>query len=439
MPPMRFVLDEAKEFLADRTPAPASVVLWDVLAKNPGDARAWELMGQVAEQLGDPDAARFHRVAAELRREPGAGPPASAGPGSGGDRYLVIKAWGFGFWSDMDMMLGGLLLAEMCGRIPVTFWGRNSLFTTDPTRDAFTNYFEPVSSTTVDELLGRGHDFYPPKWNEGNLKFDPVDKIEGPYVRFSGLNMLNRPERIAVLDQHTPVYHLLPWIRAGHPLFGAGIEEAYRYLFAKYCRPVADIREQVQVFVQSRLTQRPVIAVHARGTDKPREDPQHPQRLALYPQAIEHLSRQAPNCPILLLTDSEVIAREYTGHYPKRLVLPPAIRTSLPVGLHYLVHQDRRRLGIEVVRDVFLAAACDLFVGVGTSNIGCAIYHAKAWAPGSTVMLSHIMFHHPPAGLAMNWEQLEKHFSADWVATQKKALREAAAGLGPASQGTART
>ncbi|MCR2600326.1 hypothetical protein NSP09_24715, partial [Salmonella enterica] len=58
------------------------------------------------------------------------------------NRYLVIKSWGFGFWSDVSQVLGSLLLAEITGRTPVTHWGRNSLFNDGSNRDSFALYFE---------------------------------------------------------------------------------------------------------------------------------------------------------------------------------------------------------------------------------------------------------------------------------------------------------
>ena len=43
--------------------------------------------------------------------------------------YLLIKS--YGFWSDVEHVIGALLLAEMTGRTPVVHWGGNSYFTDD--------------------------------------------------------------------------------------------------------------------------------------------------------------------------------------------------------------------------------------------------------------------------------------------------------------------
>jgi len=44
------------------------------------------------------------------------------------EKFLLIKAWGYGFWSDVSHVLGQLLVAELTGRTPIVHWGQNSLF-----------------------------------------------------------------------------------------------------------------------------------------------------------------------------------------------------------------------------------------------------------------------------------------------------------------------
>ena len=39
-------------------------------------------------------------------------------------KYLLIKAWGYGFFSDVNHILGQLLIAEMTERIPIVYWGK---------------------------------------------------------------------------------------------------------------------------------------------------------------------------------------------------------------------------------------------------------------------------------------------------------------------------
>ena len=89
---------------------------------------------------------------------------------SAASRFLLIRAWGNGFWSDICHVLGSLLLAEISGRIPVTHLGEESRFAVDGNRDAFTAYFEPLSGVTAEDLMRlQGSHFFPAKWTNANL------------------------------------------------------------------------------------------------------------------------------------------------------------------------------------------------------------------------------------------------------------------------------
>lgn len=429
MRPLDYSIAEARTFLAEGSPGAADAVLWEILARNPRNAEAWGVLAEVAAAVGNSDfAARFSAVAAALGAPQAASAPDmahAASPASVEERYLIIKAWGYGFCSDLDHTVAGLLLAEMSGRTPVTHWGSNSLFSVDPKEDAFRAYFEPVSPVRLDDVLAEGpsaSDFWPPKWNPENLREERLHKQMGPYSRLSGLQLLNRPERIVVADYHLSVVHLTPWIRRGHPMHGKTVDEILRYLFAKYIRPLPDIRDEVETFAAEHFRTRPIIGVHARGSDKYKEDPQHQQRLAMYPQAIDFFSQGAPQCPIFLITDSEVLLQEYQQRYGPRLIVPPAQRTSSQVGVHHLGHADRRMIGKEVVRDIYLAAKCDKFIGLGSSNVTATINHLKVWPPGSTIYLSHLLTHKPDPYQYLSFDQLARYFGREWVERMKTIL-----------------
>ena len=81
------------------------------------------------------------------------------------ERFLLIKAWGYGFWSDVSHLLGQFLIAEITGRIPVVHWGSNSLFGDETDQNAFEFYFEKVSTIGVNDLQNKDFDYWPPKWN----------------------------------------------------------------------------------------------------------------------------------------------------------------------------------------------------------------------------------------------------------------------------------
>jgi len=110
----------------------ADFICRDVLAVAPGHAVALNLIGVIAAQLGLHDRAIAHFEMAlagarpflpakdnlqKVRNVQARAPRPRAGTEQ---QFLVIKAWGYGFWSDVSHVLGCLLLAEITGRIPVT-------------------------------------------------------------------------------------------------------------------------------------------------------------------------------------------------------------------------------------------------------------------------------------------------------------------------------
>ncbi len=418
MEALRYIPVEADRFVAEGRPAAADLIVREALSRNPRDAEAWAALARVAAAVGETESAEHYaRVARELA-------PAAVAAASGPERYLLIKAWGYGFCSDLDHVLGALLLCEITGRIPVTHWGANSLFGDDPRKDAFREFFEPLSPFTVDDLAGKVLDFWPPKWRESNLQAERVQKQWGDFSRISSLEMLNRPERVVVSDYHSGVPVLAPWIRPGHPMRGRSVEEIYVYLAAKYLRPRAEIVRQVDEFAAKNFGSRPVIAAHIRGGDKHLEDPQLQQKLAVYPQAIDHLAQGNPNARVFLLTDAAPVISEYQRRYGARLITTDCLRTSTQQGLHYQAHADRRRLGVEVLRDICLAVRCDKFVGIGSSNVSCMIHHMKpgGWAPGTMAMIGPMMTSKAEPFLYMSFEQLERYIGPERVASWRQNL-----------------
>src|ERR1051325_2854172 len=84
---------------------------------------ATDLLREVQAQTpGDIHLRQHLDMAKKLAREQALQRP------DGRKRYLVIKPWGYGFCSDLDHVLGALLLAEMTGRTPIVHWGAGSRF-----------------------------------------------------------------------------------------------------------------------------------------------------------------------------------------------------------------------------------------------------------------------------------------------------------------------
>lgn len=292
-------------------------------------------------------------------------------------RFLLIEAWGHGFWSDVTNVLGYLLLAEITGRIPVTHWGTNCLFADGHSEDGFTCFFEPVSPYGLSDLraLKNASWFYPAAAAE-SLK---ITRERGTGAkRIPGLLYLNRPETIAVSDFYTGVISMLPWIPKTHVLAGKTIDEVYRWLSAKYLRPVKSIQDEVDAFWTRHTRALPTVAVHFRGLDKGEELPLQPA-MRWYFDILDRIPRSVR---IFLLSDDSRAVSAFVERYGERVIFTESTRGEGDVGLHKRKGRDPITLGREVVVDVYVALRCDRFLGIGWSNISNIIAMLKPWPRG---------------------------------------------------------
>jgi protein O-GlcNAc transferase len=368
---MSLSLDDALRMAADAIAADeltwAEALIRGVLDKTPEDPRAQQLLNDLAARIGVP---RIHD--AETDRP----------------RFLLIKSWGKGFWSDVDHVLGALLAAEMTRRTPVIHWGPNNLFTAPGIKNAWDQFFEPVNSLQLSDVVGDRLTYFPPKWSAKNLDEENLNLWQGPGSRVTGLALLNRPEDVVVADFHVPVAGLIPWIEPCSPHRGRSPHEIYRYLFERYARPKTRMRAEVDAFHTRHLAGKPYVAVHWRGSDKYEEQRALRQINAQY---FEHVDRLAadPAWRIFLLTDDAGAAAAFRQRYGDRLVLAEAERSSDAVGVHGKPGDGPRR-GMEVMRDTYLAARADRFIGNGASNVSAAVVHLKNWADADLVLLAPI-------------------------------------------------
>jgi protein O-GlcNAc transferase len=264
--------------------AAAEVISRNILDVTPADAEALHLLGIISARIGMLDHAEQYlssvlsanptnRAARDslnaLRAEHPLQQQRSSEP-----KYLIIKSWGYGFWSDVSQVLGALLLAEVTGRTPVVHWGRNSLFGDGSISNAFHNYFEPVSDVTLEDMARLpGASVFPPKWSQKNLFEEDINKWHGHFSRVAALYLLARPETIAVCDFFIGVIDVIPWLATGHPVREKPLIEVYRYLIKKYLRPRQSIVNDCESFYEAHLGAGPFVAFHVRGTDKEIEDP----------------------------------------------------------------------------------------------------------------------------------------------------------------------
>lgn len=308
------------------------------------------------------------------------------------ERYLLIKSWGAGFWSDVSHVLGGLVLAEITDRKPVVHWGPNSHFTDGTCGNAFTLFFEPVSALTIDDLSRLDHaDFFPQKWRNGNLREEENSKWAGAGAQLDAIYFLNRPEKVAIADFYISLANFAPWIPPQHPLASLSIAELYRYAIQKYFRPRNDILNEAKAFFAEKIAGAPYIATHIRGSDKVKECTftTDSETFLSYVtgETYKILDRANPGFRIFLMTDDERIVRRTVDRYGKRVVLTPSRRTDNDEGIHFRNTVGGRRLGIEVMIDVLVALQATAFIGLGGSNVAAMVALLRDWPPKQCLLI----------------------------------------------------
>lgn len=426
----------------------AEVICRRILEQQPSHAEAHNLVGRVLMSLGAWSlAARSFRLA--LRANPHfksatknlqdaearAAAQLPAGPADR-PRYLVIREWTEGFWSDVDHVLGMCVFAEITGRTPVVHWGAQSRYRTaeseeadsahPPSRiDAWSRFFAPVSAATIEDVLNaaatkvtqadgslRPCSIFPARFAadpSGRAIIGPLrNRWSGPESRLTGQCLLGRQDDIVVSDFHTSVVDLLPYVPEDHPIFGTSIRDARRIAVDRYLKPQADIVAEVDAFARQHFGSAPILGVHLRGTDKVTEQPDLAAINARYPAAIARAMADRPDMRIFLMTDSEPFVAQCRAQFGDRVITTQAARTGGNVGLHYIQRSgDRTHLGKEVLVDTLLGARCDRFIGLATSNVSVFVRDLKAWPAGTCELFSqaytdrpNLAIHRipPPAG-----------------------------------------
>ena len=312
------------------------------------------------------EALRASTPAAVTRQEPG---------------YLLIKTWGYGFWSDIGHFVSALLLAEMTGRIPVIHWGSGCRYSDDPESDAFRTFFEPLNDVTLADIEALDAACFPSKWTRATLRNDRFEQWSGPGGRQSGLYLLNRPEPVVVTDFYTQVFELAPWLNKDHWLAGASPHEIFSRLYQKYFTLRPEIQADIDAFIQSNFDGGPILGVHVRNADKAAENTNFDADIAQIMPVVDDYLKRDDNLRIFLLTDSAHAVAAYRDRYGARVIFTDSERADGDVGVHVKATESRRRLGVEVIKDTYMAAACDYFVGLGYSNVPAMVSALKDWPP----------------------------------------------------------
>jgi len=339
------------------------------------------------------------------------------------DRFLLIKAWSYILWADVEHVLSQLLIAELTGRIPVVYWPTHCLHNGFEHTNGFELYFEPVSNYTIFDIAKSGYTFYPPVWDQDNLLMDDPDKETWVYRNIG--DIMSSKANVVIGDVYFDIYNLLSFIKKDHPAYGMTVHQIYCYLFKKYIRIKQDIQVEIQGFYNSWLREdKPALAVHVCGADNKklldvkvlknqidkyrsksyqnsRKDPMEKQikvprigwkRKVLEPNQPYHdeIKKYIDKYDIkklFLLTNSEEVLDEYRKKYGSILVATECKRISSDTSAPLLDNpMVKRRQGIEIIKDTYLASKCDFFIGNDFSSLSHAVTNIKDW-PDSNVKL----------------------------------------------------
>jgi len=314
------------------------------------------------------------------------------------NRFLLIKAWGYGFWADITYVIAQLCLAEMTDRIPIVHWGKNSLYTDSPGDDAFKQFFEPVSNFDIKSITDSNYSYFPDKWSSENLFDEDVNKYQGPHSKMPGIYYLGRDENVCVADHYTGLVNLLPWIEESSALAGLNQNQLSYYLYEKYLKPVPEVITTVDKFIQSSFGSDPFVAVHVRGSDKVVEESNNAstQEVTIH-RLDEWLEKNGKTVKIFLMTDEVQVVQRFQNRYEDRVFFIDCVRTDSLRGVHYLKTKetrDRTALGREVMVDAYIASRAAYFIGNGFSNASCAVRYLKRWAPYSCKLLGGNALNH---------------------------------------------
>lgn len=403
-------LKDARQFYVEGRFAIAELTLRNYPPDGPDAAEAASLRGRALLALNLPGpAVKAFREALEadpdldeaiedLRMAEAAshGTTPAAGP-----RYLVIREWMEGFWSDVDHVIGACTVAEAAGRTPIVHWGVQSRYCSANGDNAWTKFFRPLAGACLDDARNAGS-FYPPRWNAENLESVIVERGTGPDPCSCALDMLGRTEDVVVSDFHCSIAEILPYLPADHPAAGKSVADARMLAIERYLRPIPKIAGRVEEFVSLHFGPGPMLGVHFRELDKGSEQNGLDEINAGYPEAIERQLAADPAMKMFLMTDSETFASWCRATYGTRVVTTSARRADGSVGLHFMAADDRAELGVEVLIDTLLAARCDRFIGLASSNVSLFVRDLKPWPTGTCHLFSYPYNDHPNTSVKLH-------------------------------------
>lgn len=314
------------------------------------------------------------------------------------NRFLLIKSLGTSLWGDVDHVMCQLFAAEITNRTPVVYWGMESIYSGALTTNSYELFFEPVSKVSVHELTRREFTFYPPVWNFGNLLAEDTDRLK---LENRDLKSLMRSDaNVVVSDIYYPIRSMLPYIRQDHWAYGKTPHQIYRQLFDTYLKLKPEITREIKKFINTNPNfrdEKPIIGVHVKGDSIVKEVAQLYDLNEFYKPYIWQYIVRFNARHIFVITDSDKIFKKYIKLYDINEMLIYTDSKKVPfkerIATCLLDYPNKRHKGvelrkdtIEIIKDTYLAAQCDFFIGNGYSNLSNTVMRLKDW-PESNIKL----------------------------------------------------
>lgn len=294
------------------------------------------------------------------------------------DKFLLIKTTKSGFWHDMHHVLGQLLEAELAHRIPIVYWDKSSMYSTSEGINAFEKFFLPVSRYGILDLMHEEFTFYPQIWNYRNLLSDGLPEAEIENRDPGG--EADSSANVLIHNTYVSMNEIRRRMDKGNPLTGLSDRDIYSRMLKKYIKLRVEITDEIDSFYNTNMAGRPNVAVHIRGSDKILEVRHLHALNESYPAEIDRYLAENPSAHVFLMTDCSDILHEYRKLYGSILIATDCKRVlKHGSGVHFQVYTDNRNKGIEIIKDTWLAAKCDYFIGNGHSNVSRAVSELKDW------------------------------------------------------------
>lgn len=325
--------------------------------------------------------------------------------------HMLIRGFGCGFWGEVTHVAINAALAEITGRIPLVYWGHEVRYRKEADGNAWDLFFEPLSDAGMLELRVEQDHIFPGHWTAASLfgseHLRGLKILSGNPHGISAISAVNRAEAVVVADGYVEMRDVLAWAPPGHPWRQVDPVTVYQEIFARLIRPRPHIAQSIGQIGSDLFAGLPVIAVHVRAQSGGKDGESIEKTgatAASYFAKIDDWLAERPDFMLFLLTDVHDALDAFRQRYGKRVLALDRMRMSHPsfgqsaanlpttsdVGC--ASELDGYQLGLEVLVDAYLAAACDRFIGDGASAVSCSIVNLKAWKAEDIALVRRNVF-----------------------------------------------